>query len=225
MKWLLRLYPRAWRDRYQDEFEAMLAQHGVSMLDFCNIVFMAARTRLTTGQRVERRHARGAAAAGILAVALCVSVGSIALSSLRGPTVQASPAIVTKSIIYHRVNGHWKQTSTLHRGELARFTFSFRQHGFAFTPLHVNWVLQHATFLPTGTYPYGHVVYGGELRTIRRARQSALFSSVSIIPKTLSGHFYLQFDCYSVGVEPPHQISKVVNALDHSDKRLVISET
>jgi hypothetical protein len=30
MKWLLRLYPRSWRDRYGEEFEALLAAHSLS---------------------------------------------------------------------------------------------------------------------------------------------------------------------------------------------------
>jgi hypothetical protein len=222
MKWLLRLYPRAWRDRYQDEFEAVLEQHGVSMLDILNIVYMAARTRLTTGQRVERRHARGAVAVGILSVALCCSVGLVALSSVRGPTVQASPAIMINSIIYHHVNGQWKQTNTVHGGELVRFTFSFRQHGFAFIPLHVNWLLRRGTYLPTGTRLYGRDVYRGELRTVRRSRQSAFFSADMTIPKSLSGRFYLQFSCY--GVDPPQQIGKVSIALGNAAKRLVILE-
>jgi hypothetical protein len=222
MKWLVRLYPRAWRDRYQDEFAAMLEQRGVSMVDVLNIVFMAVRARLTTGRRVERRHAHGAVVAGILSVALCSTVGLFALSSLRGPTVQASPAVITKSIIYHRVNRQWKQTNTLHGGEFARFTFSFRQHGFTFMPLHVNWLLQRGTYLPTGTRLYGRDVYRGELRTVRHSRQSAFFSADVTIPKSLSGQFYLQFSCY--GVDPPQQIGKVSIALGNAAKRLVILE-
>jgi hypothetical protein len=41
MKRLIRLYPRAWQDRYQDEFEAMLEQHHASISDRLNIAFGA----------------------------------------------------------------------------------------------------------------------------------------------------------------------------------------
>jgi hypothetical protein len=213
MKWLFRLYPPAWRDRYEEEFAAMLEQHRLSNLEILNIVFMATRTRLTTGRGVKRRHSHGNVVAGILAVALCASVGSVALSSLQGPTVHASPAISTKATIYHRVNGQWKHTSTVERGETARFTLSFRQHGFrsVFVPLRVNLFLQHGRFSPKGTSFYGRVVYRATLGRIRHSRLFAFFSANVTIPKTLSGQFYLQFNAY--GVNPAQQIGAVADAV------------
>ena len=223
MKWLLRLYPPTWRNRYEDEFTAMIEQRGLSMSDTLNIVFMAAQSHLSMRQRPRHGRARGTVALGILCVSLCFSVALIALSSFQGPAVQASPAVIAKSIVYHHVNGHWLQTHTVRGGESVRFTFSFRQYGMSFTPLHVNWYLQHGRFSPTGSHPYGRVVWQGRLSTMQRSRQSADFSTELTIPKTLTGQFYLQFSCY--GVDPPQQMGKVVAALGHSAERLMISET
>jgi hypothetical protein len=37
MRFALRLYPRVWRERYGDEFEALLEQTGLSLRDFANV--------------------------------------------------------------------------------------------------------------------------------------------------------------------------------------------
>lgn len=37
-KWLLRLYPQAWRNRYEDEFLALLEQRGIRFFDIIDIV-------------------------------------------------------------------------------------------------------------------------------------------------------------------------------------------
>lgn len=46
MKHLLRLYPRAWRDRYGDEFEALLDQRSLRFRDGIDIVHGALDARL-----------------------------------------------------------------------------------------------------------------------------------------------------------------------------------
>jgi hypothetical protein len=45
-KWLLRLYPRVWRTRYQDEFTALLEQYPLSLFDILDIVLGALDARL-----------------------------------------------------------------------------------------------------------------------------------------------------------------------------------
>jgi hypothetical protein len=44
MKWFVRLYPRRWRERYEDEFLAAIEQHHLSMRDRLDIVSSASRT-------------------------------------------------------------------------------------------------------------------------------------------------------------------------------------
>lgn len=44
-QWLVSWYPRAWRDRYEDEFRAMLEQYPVSLLDVCDIIINALAVR------------------------------------------------------------------------------------------------------------------------------------------------------------------------------------
>jgi hypothetical protein len=38
MKWLVSFYPPAWRDRYGDEFLALLEQHPASLVDYLDII-------------------------------------------------------------------------------------------------------------------------------------------------------------------------------------------
>jgi hypothetical protein len=38
MKWLVSLYPAAWRERYSDEFLALLEQHPASILDYLDVI-------------------------------------------------------------------------------------------------------------------------------------------------------------------------------------------
>ena len=45
-RWLVRLYPRAWRERYEEEFVAMLEQRSTSLADVLDIVFGALDARL-----------------------------------------------------------------------------------------------------------------------------------------------------------------------------------
>jgi hypothetical protein len=46
-KWLIRLYPRAWRERYGEEFEALLEQHHIRIRTLCDIAISALIARLT----------------------------------------------------------------------------------------------------------------------------------------------------------------------------------
>ncbi len=41
VEWLLRLYPRAWRGRYEDEFRALLEQHHVTVVTFLDVLLGA----------------------------------------------------------------------------------------------------------------------------------------------------------------------------------------
>ena len=55
--WLMRLYPRPWRDRYAEEFEAMLEQSIHSPLDVVDVILGAldAHLQLFTGENVNWR--------------------------------------------------------------------------------------------------------------------------------------------------------------------------
>ncbi len=44
--WLLRLYPRAWRDRYGDEFSSLLAETRLSLYVVCDVLIGAADAHL-----------------------------------------------------------------------------------------------------------------------------------------------------------------------------------
>lgn len=51
--WLIRLYPRSWRRRYETEFRALLEQHALSVWDIADIVrgaFDAHRIAIRTQQ-------------------------------------------------------------------------------------------------------------------------------------------------------------------------------
>jgi hypothetical protein len=50
---LLRLYPRQWRDRYEDEFIAMLEQREVSAEDYFDVLVNAALARLNPRWRTQ----------------------------------------------------------------------------------------------------------------------------------------------------------------------------
>jgi len=52
--WLTRLYPRAWRDRYASEFDALLEQCLHSPLDLVDVFFGAldAHLQLLNGEEV-----------------------------------------------------------------------------------------------------------------------------------------------------------------------------
>ena len=45
-RWLVRLYPQAWRERYEEEFVAMLEQRSISLLDVLDMVLGALEARL-----------------------------------------------------------------------------------------------------------------------------------------------------------------------------------
>jgi hypothetical protein len=45
-QWLIRFYPRWWRTRYDQEFEALLADAGVTLLDLAGIVRSALEMRM-----------------------------------------------------------------------------------------------------------------------------------------------------------------------------------
>lgn len=62
--WLLRLYPREWRERYGEEFEALLEEHGLSPLDTLDVALGAIEARrqrwvLTARAMLERRQEPG----------------------------------------------------------------------------------------------------------------------------------------------------------------------
>lgn len=46
LDWLLRLYPQAWRERYEDEYRAMLEQYDLSLADWVDMLISACETRL-----------------------------------------------------------------------------------------------------------------------------------------------------------------------------------
>jgi hypothetical protein len=54
VKFLIRLYPRAWRDRYGDEFAALLESDGSGGRSVADVVWAALRERVRPTWRVER---------------------------------------------------------------------------------------------------------------------------------------------------------------------------
>lgn len=50
MYWVLRLYPRVWRERYQDEILEVLDQHRVSLRTLLDLVFGAIDANLQYGE-------------------------------------------------------------------------------------------------------------------------------------------------------------------------------
>lgn len=53
-RWLVRLYPRGWRERYEEEFLAMLEQRPMSLLDMLDVALGAVDARLNSQARSER---------------------------------------------------------------------------------------------------------------------------------------------------------------------------
>ena len=53
-RWLVRLYPRGWRERYEEEFLAMLEQRPMSLLDMLDVALGALDARLNPQWRSER---------------------------------------------------------------------------------------------------------------------------------------------------------------------------
>jgi hypothetical protein len=54
ISWLLRLYPRSWRERYADEFSALLAEYPVTVLTIFDIALGALDARLFPQLSLER---------------------------------------------------------------------------------------------------------------------------------------------------------------------------
>lgn len=54
-RWLVRLYPRAWRERYEDEFVALLEQRPLALWDLLDAMFGALDARLRPQVVSERR--------------------------------------------------------------------------------------------------------------------------------------------------------------------------
>lgn len=81
MKWLLRLYPREWRERYGEELAGILDKHGVSALDFMDIARSALSTRWQARSRRNLGDAsrRGSATKLALQVTLAVALATGAL--------------------------------------------------------------------------------------------------------------------------------------------------
>lgn len=56
MRFLLRLYPRSWQDRYEEEFEALLEQRRFRIIDVLDIARGALDAQLRTYKRRESMH-------------------------------------------------------------------------------------------------------------------------------------------------------------------------
>jgi hypothetical protein len=194
MKNLIRLYPHAWRERYEDEFDALLEQHRLSVIDVLNISFKAARIRVSEGRSRKRNPIGVAAVAGMVIASLGVSVGLVGFFSLRGAAAQASPLIVTKAVIYHRVHGQWTETHTVHAGEATRYLVSFHRNGRMWVPVQADLFMQNR--LARVAKSHHPIVYRAKLRTVQRSSSSASFSADLSVPTALSGQFYLQFNLY-----------------------------
>jgi hypothetical protein len=83
MIWLIRLYPRWWRERYADEFQALLRQRTLRPGDVLDILRCALEARLTRHNRQarqqrrapQRRHVVRSTSIGLSAVALIAAAG------------------------------------------------------------------------------------------------------------------------------------------------------
>jgi hypothetical protein len=54
IKWLVRLYPRIWRERYEEEFVALLEQYPPTLMDILDIVLGALDAHLNPRSGNER---------------------------------------------------------------------------------------------------------------------------------------------------------------------------
>jgi drug/metabolite transporter (DMT)-like permease len=92
MRWLLRLYPAAWRARYEDEFLAVLEERPLSPFDVIDIAFGALDARLRprslaidlAPRRTSTMNSRISGLAAIAGGAITLIVGAISLAV--GPT-------------------------------------------------------------------------------------------------------------------------------------------
>jgi hypothetical protein len=103
MKWLIRLYPREWRDRYEEEFAAVLEERGLSILDALDIVLCTFTTRRQlraqpTSAEDRRTGMAGSVAQSALAVVVAISVLlSFGHPQATGPFVRA-PLTLTRTL-------------------------------------------------------------------------------------------------------------------------------
>jgi len=80
MTWLLRLYPRAWRARYGDEFLALLEESGVSTRDLVNILRSVALAWLCPPSNGVAPATRGSGLAFMLAALIWFTVPPVLLN-------------------------------------------------------------------------------------------------------------------------------------------------
>lgn len=93
MRWLVRLYPRAWRERYEDEFSALLDECGASpgvILDVILGALDARRPGLQAALEVWMRRL-GVGAAAALAGLVAFAAAFIAMSQVLVWIYNAAP--------------------------------------------------------------------------------------------------------------------------------------
>jgi hypothetical protein len=88
VRFLIRLYPRAWRDRYGEEFAPLLESEGSGGRSVADVVWAALRERVRPTWKAERdprsfgaviRHPSALAPIAMSLIALAVVLGHIAL--------------------------------------------------------------------------------------------------------------------------------------------------
>ncbi len=106
---LLRLYPPAWRARYQEEVEALLDQHTVTLATFLDLLWSALDARLDpafTTERSESSMARISPWLWALTGALA-GVGLIAILSLGWALILLGAILAGATVWISRGHGLW----------------------------------------------------------------------------------------------------------------------
>ncbi len=102
MKHLLRLYPRAWRDRYGDEFEALLDQRSLRLRDGVDIVHGALDARLHALANPRSSPPAPSSAAVLLwwvALGVLLGLGFVVVPSLGPSLLLLSMLLIAGSVL------------------------------------------------------------------------------------------------------------------------------
>lgn len=96
---LVRLYPRAWRERYGEEFEELLGSRGIGLRLIVDIVFGALDARLAPQPQVAGA-ARDAGRGGRVMAVLRAGCGTVSTGQEIRYAVLAAGATVAYALVY-----------------------------------------------------------------------------------------------------------------------------
>lgn len=102
-RWLIRCYPARWRERYGDEFEALLDERPLGPFDVADILLGALDARLRWHRRGSKAHERGFTMTlrigGIAAILGAALLAAAVVSTLGAATERFAPVLTIAGAI------------------------------------------------------------------------------------------------------------------------------